>query len=62
MNGKELQSFFVDKAAVGINEGSAFGPGGEGFMRMNIGTTRQIVTQALEHIEEAVAEIRQIKL
>jgi cystathionine beta-lyase len=61
MNGKELQSFFVSKAAVGMNEGSAFGPGGEGFMRMNIGTTRQIVIQALEQIEKAVAEVRQLK-
>jgi cystathionine beta-lyase len=61
MNGKELQSFFVDKAGVGMNEGSAFGPGGEGFMRMNIGTTRQIVAQALEQIEKAVAEVRQLK-
>jgi cysteine-S-conjugate beta-lyase len=61
MNGKELQSFFVGKAGVGLNEGSVFGPGGEGFMRMNIGTTRQIVIKALEQIEKAVAETRQLK-
>jgi len=29
-------------------------------MRMNIGTTRQIVIQALEQIEKAVAEVRQL--
>jgi cystathionine beta-lyase len=62
MNGKELQSFFVGKASVGMNEGSDFGPGGEGFMRMNIGTTRQIVTQALEQIEKAVGAARQLKI
>jgi cysteine-S-conjugate beta-lyase len=58
MNGKDLQEFFVGKAGVGLNEGSAFGPGGEGFMRINIGTTRQIVAHALEQIEKAVASIR----
>ena len=37
MTGKELQNFFVNKAGIGMNEGSTFGPGGEGFMRMNVG-------------------------
>jgi cystathionine beta-lyase len=58
MSGKELQDFFVGKAAVGMNEGSSFGPGGEGFMRMNIGTTLQIITRAMEQIEKAVKSIR----
>jgi cystathionine beta-lyase len=41
-----------------MNEGSAFGPGGKGFMRMNIGTTHQRVIRALEQIEKAVATLR----
>jgi cystathionine beta-lyase len=58
MPGKELQEFFVKQAGVGMNEGSTFGPGGEGFMRMNIATTKQTVTRALEQIEKAVSPIR----
>jgi len=58
MTGKELQSFFVNKAGIGMNEGSTFGPGGEGFMRMNVGTTHQTVMKALEQIEKAVSAIR----
>lgn len=58
MSGKELQYFFVHRAGVGLNEGSAFGPGGEGFMRMNLGTNRATVMKALEQIEKAVTEIR----
>jgi cystathionine beta-lyase len=58
MNEKELQNFFVTKASVGMNEGSTFGPGGEGFMRMNIGTTHQIVMKAMEQIEKAVSTLR----
>jgi cystathionine beta-lyase len=58
MTGKELQEFFVGKAKVGMNEGSCFGPGGEGFMRMNIGTTNSNVRKAMEQIEKAVASVR----
>ena len=58
MTGKELQHFFVYKAGVGLNEGSTFGPGGEGFMRMNLATTHQTVIKAMEHIEKAVSAQR----
>jgi cystathionine beta-lyase len=58
MSGKDLQNFFVHKAGVGMNEGSTFGPGGEGFMRMNLGTTHQTVMKAMEQIERAVASVR----
>jgi cystathionine beta-lyase len=58
MSGKELQSFFIKSAGIGMNEGSTFGPGGEGFMRMNVATTHQTVMKALEQIEKAVSGIR----
>jgi cystathionine beta-lyase len=58
LGGKELQDFFVKKAGVGMNEGSVFGPGGEGFMRMNAGTTRNNVMKALEQIGKAVSDLR----
>jgi cystathionine beta-lyase len=58
MSGKELQTFFINSAGVGMNEGSTFGPGGEGFMRMNLATTHQTVMQAMEQIENAVSTLR----
>jgi cystathionine beta-lyase len=58
MTGKELQNFFVTRAGVGMNEGSTFGPGGEGFMRMNLAATHQTVKRAMEQIEKAVAGLR----
>jgi cysteine-S-conjugate beta-lyase len=58
MTGKELQNFFVNKASVGMNEGSSFGPGGEGFMRMNLATNHQTVMKAMEQIEKAVSSLR----
>jgi cysteine-S-conjugate beta-lyase len=58
MTAEELQNFFVCKAKVGMNEGSIFGPGGEGFMRMNIGTTYKQVVKAMEQIKKAVSSLR----
>ena len=58
MTGKELQNFFVTKANVGMNEGSTFGPGGEGYMRMNLGCPLKTVTKAMDQIEKAITGIR----
>lgn len=56
--GKELHDFFIHKAKVGMNEGSTFGPGGEGFMRMNLATTHQKVRIAMEQINKAVSSFK----
>lgn len=54
---KELQQFFLQKAKVAMNEGSTFGPGGAGFMRMNIACPRSRLVEALERIEKAVNQL-----
>jgi cystathionine beta-lyase len=54
MSGKLLHRFFIDKAGVGMNEGSLFGPGGEGFMRMNLACPRSTVERALRQIDTAI--------
>jgi cystathionine beta-lyase len=54
MSGRDLSRFFVDEAGVGMNEGSSFGPGGEGFMRMNLACPRAMVKRALKQIEKAI--------
>ncbi len=56
--GKELHDFFIREAGVGMNEGSTFGPGGEGFMRMNVATTLGKVRLALGQMEKAVSSLR----
>ena len=57
MNDEELKRFFVRDAKVGLSPGTVFGLGGQGFMRMNIGTPRRIVAMALERIKNAL-EVR----
>ncbi|MCU0363024.1 MAG: PatB family C-S lyase [Bacteroidales bacterium] len=54
----QMRKFFIEKAGVGMNEGSSFGPGGEGFMRMNLATTFKTVEKALDSIEKAVSSLR----
>jgi cystathionine beta-lyase len=54
MSGEALQRFFVDRAGIGMNEGSRFGPGGEGFMRMNVACPRSVVEKALKQIESEI--------
>ena len=50
----ELVSLFKDKAGLLLNDGSMFGPGGEGFMRMNVGCPRSVLVTALEALKKAI--------
>lgn len=54
MNDKRLQQFLINEAKVGLSTGISFGAGGEGFMRMNIGTPRKNVMAALKRIRDAL--------
>lgn len=56
LSGKALEAFFLDKAHLALNAGASFGTGGEGYMRLNVGTSRTILQQALEQLREAVYE------
>lgn len=49
-----LIDLFVNRAHLALNDGAMFGPGGEGFMRLNVGTPRAILLQALQQLTEAV--------
>lgn len=46
--------FFLEHAKVALNPGTAFGAPGKGFTRLNFGTTKALLTQALEQIATAV--------
>ncbi len=51
---RELLEFFIDKAHLALNDGEMFGPGGEGYMRMNIGSPRAYIEKGLRQLAEAV--------
>lgn len=55
MTDAQLKAFFIREARLGLNPGSSFGATGSGFMRLNIGTRRGLLCQALEQLAEALA-------
>ncbi|MDR1743126.1 MAG: pyridoxal phosphate-dependent aminotransferase [Dysgonamonadaceae bacterium] len=50
-----LVKLFIDKAGLALNNGTMFGPGGEGFMRLNVGSPRSILEKALKNLKKAIA-------
>ena len=53
LSDEELEARFRDDAGVAIEPGINFGDGGEGHVRINIGTTTSRVTDAVDRIVRA---------
>ncbi len=54
---EELEHFFADKAHLALNSGTLFGPGGKGFMRLNVGCPRHTLEQAMQQLQAAYASM-----
>ena len=52
-----LIDLFVNRARLALNEGGMFGQEGRGFMRLNIGSPRAMLQQAMERLCTAVKEV-----
>jgi cystathionine beta-lyase len=52
---QELRDRIIGKARLGLNDGPMFGPGGEGFQRMNIGCPRVTLQEALDRLRAGLA-------
>jgi cysteine-S-conjugate beta-lyase len=51
------QEFFLNKARVAVNDGKVFGRGGEGFVRLNFGCPRSMLTEALDRMHAALLRL-----
>ena len=51
---KELVELFQQKAGLALNDGTMFGPGGEGHMRLNVGCPLSVLHEALTRLKQAV--------
>jgi len=49
--------FFLERARVALNDGAEFGPGGEGFVRLNFGCPRALLAEGLERMRAALAAL-----
>ena len=54
---REIMDLLLDKAHLALNDGSTFGSQGAGFARLNIGTPRCVLAQALESLRAAVCGV-----
>lgn len=56
LNQPELVKLFIEKAGLALNSGTMFGPGGEGFMRLNVGSPRSVIEKALNNLAAALTK------
>jgi cystathionine beta-lyase len=58
MDQDALKQFFYVKAKLGLNDGMDFGKSGEGFMRLNVGTSLAVIQEAMERLLAAYKELK----
>jgi cystathionine beta-lyase len=51
---KELSDFFTYKVKIGVNKGVIFGPGGNGYVRINVATSKAVVKEAMTRLKVAI--------
>jgi cystathionine beta-lyase len=51
---KDLADFLMNQAKLWLNDGSMFGEGGEGFMRVNVATDLETLKQAFHQLKAAL--------
>ena len=49
-----LRDHIIQKAGLALSDGPMFGPGGEGFQRMNLACPREVLRQALDRLKAAL--------
>lgn len=49
-----LTDLFINKARLALNDGETFNPGGQGFMRLNVATSRTVLARAMEQLKSAL--------
>ncbi len=54
IDASKVNDFMTKKARVGLDDGAWFGPGGEGFVRLNFACSRVILKKGLNRIREAI--------
>lgn len=57
MNQTDLASLFTNDARLALNDGAMFGCGGEGFMRLNIGSPLSVLEEAMNNLKIAVTKL-----
>jgi len=59
LSSENVTEYLLERGRVAVESGSEFGPSGEGHIRINIGTSMEILTEALNRMEEALKALEQ---
>ncbi|MGP7816584.1 MalY/PatB family protein [Niallia sp. 01092] len=54
MSDEELNKALIEKGKLGLEPGAKYGSGGEGFVRMNIGCSQEVLLEGLERLKRAL--------
>jgi cystathionine beta-lyase len=57
LNHEQIIELFTKRAKLALNDGAMFGSEGSCFMRLNVGTTRAVLTTALEQLKSTVEQL-----
>lgn len=52
----EIRRILIHEAKLGFNHGPSFGPGGDGYQRMNVGCSRLVIEEAMKRLSSAFAK------
>ena len=55
--GPNPQAFFLNNARVAFSDGAMFGPGGDGFIRLNLACPRSVLETALSRMHNAISKL-----
>jgi len=58
LDDEALSKLMIEEAKVALNKGTAFGIGGEGYLRINAACPRSTIEKALKQIEKAIKGIK----
>ncbi|HEV2124070.1 MAG TPA: pyridoxal phosphate-dependent aminotransferase [Chloroflexota bacterium] len=59
MNSKQIADFLLDEEGVALLAGTAFGPQGEGFLRLSFATSMEELTEGIDRIRRGLIRLRQ---
>ena len=54
-----MADYLLDKAHIATVPGSAFGPQGEGYIRISYACSYERIVEAMERLKKAVAQLRE---
>ena len=58
LNDETPSDFFFNHARVALNDGQWFGENGKNYVRLNFGTTKSVLEEAIDRMEHAISQLK----